>query len=73
MKKADLMQLVGKRVKVIFREDCGGGEITGILGYTKKFSAAYGWRKPKHFTIDDFACGYDFLASHVEKVVVLEK
>ncbi len=73
MTKSELMQLVGKRVKVTFIKDCGGGEITGILGYAKKFSAAYGWRKPKHFTIDDFACGYDFLAIHVEKVEVLEK
>lgn len=62
------MQLVGKRVKVTFKD---GDEIQGVLGYTKRFSAFYGWRKPKHFTIDAYGCGYDFLVSHVKKVVVL--
>lgn len=69
MKKDELMQLVGKRVKVIFTEDCGGGEIIGVLGYTKEFSAAYGWRKPNYFTVEHI----NFKVSHVEKVEVLEK
>ena len=68
MKKADLMQLVGKRVKVIFKESCGGGESTGILGYTKEFSEKYNYRHPNYFTINQ----YDFRASHVKKVEVLD-
>lgn len=69
MKKDELMQLVGKWVTITFREDCGGGESTGILGYTKEFSAAYDWRKPHYFTINHI----NFKVSHVEKVEVLEK
>ncbi len=68
MKKSDiLMQLIGKRVKITFVDDCGGDEIEGVLGYTKKFSAAYGWRKPHRFTINNI----DFKASYVRKVEVL--
>lgn len=67
MKKADLMQLVGKRVKVIFREDCGGGESTGVLGFTKEFSEKYDYGKPNYFTINYI----NFKVSHVKKVVVL--
>ena len=68
MKKDELMQLVGKRVRVIFT-DCGGGEIIGVLGYTKGFSAAYGWRKPNYFTVEHI----NFKVSLLEKVEVLEK
>ncbi len=64
MKKAELMQLVGKRVKITFIENCGGGEITGVLGYTKEFSVKYDYRKPDYFTINE----YDFKVSHVRKV-----
>lgn len=68
MKKDDLMQLVGKRVKIIFTKGCGGGESTGILGYTKEFSSQYGFRNPNRFTINHI----DFKVSHVKKVVVLD-
>lgn len=67
MKKDDLMKLVGKRVKVTFRESCGGGESTGILGFNKEFSEKYDYRHSNHFTINQ----YDFKVSHVEKVEVL--
>lgn len=67
MKKDELMQLVGKRVRVIFTEDCGGGEIIGVLGYTKEFSEKYDYRLPNYFTINE----YDFKVSHVRKVEVL--
>lgn len=67
MKKDDLMKLVGKRVKITFRQDCGGGESTGILGFTKEFSEKYGYRKPNYFTIGIVS----FKVSHVRKVEVL--
>ena len=70
MKKSELMQLVGKRVKVTFKD---GDEIQGVLGYTREFSEFYGWRKPKYFTLDVKDCDYDFLISHVKKVVILEE
>ncbi len=66
MKKSKLMQLVGKRVKVIFKD---GDEIQGVLGYTKVFSIAHNWRKTKRFTIGTL---YDFRASHVKKAEVLD-
>lgn len=62
------MKLVGKRVKVTFKD---GDEIQGMLGYTEEFRAIYGWRKPKCFTIT-CGCSYDFKVSHVKKVVVLD-
>ena len=59
MTKAQLMRLVGKRVKITFFD----GEIKeGILGYTPEFSAKYRWRKPKHFTIGNL----DFYVSHIK-------
>lgn len=67
MKKSELMQLVGKRVKVTFREDCGGGESTGILGYTKELSEKYNYSKPNYFTINYI----NFKVSHVKEVTVL--
>lgn len=67
MKKDELMQLVGKRVRVTFILGCGGVEITGILGYTKEFSEKYDYRYPNYFTINE----YDFKVSHVKKVEVL--
>ena len=52
MKKSELMQLVGKRVTVTFIKDVGGGESTGVLGYTKEFSEKYDYSKPNYFTIN---------------------
>lgn len=69
MKKDELMQLVGKKVKVTFIQDIGGREVTGILGYTKEFSEKYDYRRPNCFTINH----YDFKVSYVKKVEVLEK
>lgn len=67
MKKDELMQLVGKRVKITFTPGCGGGETTGILGFNKEFSEKYDYGKPNYFTINNI----DFLVSHVKKVEVL--
>lgn len=68
MKKDELIQLVGKRVKVTFTKECGGGESIGILGYTKEFSEEYDYRYPHYFTINNI----DFKVSYVKKVVVLD-
>lgn len=65
MKKDELMRLVGKRVKVTLK--FSNKELIGILGYTKEFSEKYDYRRPKYFTIRN----WDFLVSHVKKVVVL--
>lgn len=65
MKKDELMQLVGKRVKVTLK--FSNKELIGILGYTKEFSEKYDYRRPKYFTIHN----WDFLVSHVKKVEVL--
>ena len=57
----DLMEYVGKRVKVYFED----GDIKeGVLGYVHSFSEQYGYRKPKHFYIDNLG----FRAYHVKKV-----
>lgn len=63
MKKANLMKLIGKKVKVTFKSN--DKEIIGVLGYTKEFSEKYDYRKPKYFTIRN----YDFLVSHIKKAV----
>lgn len=69
MKKDELIQLVGKRVKVTFMPSCGGGECTGILGFTKEFSEKYDYRLPNYFTINQ----YDFKVSYVRKGELLER
>lgn len=68
MKKSELMQLIGKKVKVTFVKECGGGESTGVLGYTKEFSEKYNYSKPNYFTINYI----NFKVNHVKKVEVLE-
>lgn len=66
MTKSELMQLVGKKVKVTFKSS--NKEVIGILGYSKEFSEKYNYRKPKYFTIRN----WDFLVSHVKKVVLVK-
>lgn len=61
MKKEELMKLVGARVCVEFND---GGQVEGTLGFTKDFSALYGYRKPGCFTVG----AYDFKVSHIKKV-----
>ena len=61
MKKEELMKLVGARVCVTFVD---GRKVEGALGFTKDFSALYGYRKPGYFTVG----AYDFKVSHIKKV-----
>lgn len=56
--KKDLMKNIGKSVDIKFKD---GTTACGILGYTKEFSARYGYRKPNMFTINDI----DFRVSHI--------
>lgn len=67
MKKAELMALVGKRVRVtLFDTDTIGGK----LFFVDEFSAKYGYRKPNYFYVD--TSKWLFKVSHVKRVEVLE-
>jgi hypothetical protein len=63
MTKADLMNLVGKKVFVIFK--VGERGIYGTLGYADEFSAKHDYRKPGYFYIHHMS----FKVSHVKKVI----
>lgn len=64
MKKAELMELVGRKVEIVFFDD---RVKTGVLGYTPEFSEKYGWRKADRFTLGN----WDFRVSHTKKVKVI--
>lgn len=61
MTKAELMNLVGKKVAVTFKD---GDTICGILGYAEKFSAKHHYIKPNYFYIENIS----FKVSYVKKV-----
>lgn len=63
MTKAELMELVGKKVLVIFKDRERG--IYGTLGYADEFSAKYDYRKSNFFYIGNTS----FKVSHVRNVV----
>lgn len=65
MKKAELMNLVGKKVRVTFRN---GNIKEGILGYVDDFSMKYDYRTPGMFFVNRTS----FKISHTKKVEVLE-
>ena len=62
LKKAELMQLVGRNVEVTLFY---GRKIIGLLGYSTLETPG---RKPNYFTVNE----YDFKVSHVRKVQVVE-
>lgn len=62
MTKAELMNLVGKKVHIYFKD--GERGIYGTLGYVDEFSAKYNYRKPDYFYIGNTS----FKVSHVRKV-----
>ncbi len=62
MKKAELDKYIGQKVKILFFDNM---ERVGVLGFTKEFSAKYGFRKPNCYTIDDV----DFKVSHIKKLI----
>lgn len=61
MTKAELFNLVGKKVKVYFKD---GERIYGTLGYVDEFSEKYDFRKPGYFFIGNTS----FKVSHIRKV-----
>ena len=65
MKKAELMELVGKTVTVTFSD---GQTSTGELGYTTKFCEELDYRRVGFFTVNN----WDFRVSHIKKCVVNE-
>lgn len=62
MTRAELMNLVGKKVKVYLKD--GERFIYGTLGYADEFSEKYDFRKPGYFFI---GCTI-FKVSHIRKV-----
>lgn len=67
MTKAELMNLVGKKVMVYFKD--GERGIYGTLNYADEFSAKHDYRKPGYFYI-----GYtSFKVSHIRKLVESEE
>lgn len=65
MKKSELMDLVGKNVRVLFHDRQW---VWGKLGYADEFSAKHDFRKRNYFYIGNMS----FLISHVKKVVEAE-
>jgi len=66
MTKAKLMELVGKKVFVYFKNR--GRGIYGTLNYADEFSAKHDYRKPNYFYIGNTS----FKVSHVRKVAESE-
>lgn len=61
MTNAELQKYIGKDVTITFKD---GKTERGILGFTKEFSARYGYRKPGYYTIGN----WNFKVSHIRKV-----
>ena len=62
MTKAELMEYVGKKIYVYFKD--GESGIYGLLGYADDFSEKHNYRKPNYFYIGHTS----FKVSHVRKV-----
>ena len=67
MTKAELMELVGKKVTVYFKDREKG--IYGTLNYADEFSAKHDYRKPNYFYIGNTS----FKVSHVRKLAESEE
>lgn len=67
MTKADLMQLVGKKVRIYFKNK--EKSIYGTLGYVDEFSEKYDFRKPNYFYIGNTS----FKVSHIRKLIESEE
>lgn len=65
MKRSELMELVGKNVRVLFYD---GQWVWGKLCYADEFSAKHDYRKAKYFYVGNMS----FLVSHVKKIVIDE-
>ena len=67
MYKAELMKLVGERVRIYFKGE--EESIYGTLKYADEFSAKHDYRKPNYFYIGDTS----FKVSHVRRLVESEE
>lgn len=65
MRRAELIRLVGKNVRILFFD---GVWVWGKLCYADEFSAKHDFRTPNRFYIGNVS----FLASHVKKLVESE-
>lgn len=61
MKRAELMNLVGREVIIVLHDN---RTIQGKLGYADEFSAKHDYRKAKYFYVGDMS----FKVSHVKKL-----
>ena len=66
MRKAELMECVGKKVTVVLFDNT---VLNGTLGYADEFSVKHDYRKAKMFYIGD----YCFRVSHIKKVKGVSK
>lgn len=66
MTKAELMELVGKKVHIIFKGE--KKDLYGTLGYADEFSAKHGFRITDYFYIGNTS----FKVSHIRKVIESE-
>ena len=64
MTRAELLKLVGMKVKVYFKDR--EKSICGTLGYVKEFSEKYGFRQPGYFFIGNTS----FRVTHIRKVEI---
>lgn len=64
MTRAELMTLVGQKVKIYFKDS--ERVSYGTLGYVKEFSEKYEFRKPGYFFIGNIS----FKVSHIRKVEI---
>lgn len=64
MTRAELLNLVGKKVKIYFKDR--EKSIYGTLGYVDEFSEKYEFRKPGYFFIGNMS----FKVSHIKKVEI---
>lgn len=62
----ELHKYVGCTVKIKFYD---GTIREGKLGFTKEFSAEYGYRKPNYFTINNL----DFKVSHIVDMELIKR
>lgn len=71
MKKAELMNLVGKRVKVVFKD---GDVIEGRLAFDDEFSPKHDYHTPGYFYLKEIQNrnNIGFRVSIVKRVEVLE-
>lgn len=64
MSKSQLMNYVGKKVHIYFKN--GESGIYGVLCYADDFSSKHDYRKPNYFYVGNTS----FKASHVKAIII---